>query len=518
MKKYLIPISLFSLIIILIFALPINILASYSIPNGNLVTNWDFETTTDPAYGSGASISRNTSISYNGSSSMAITGRTTGAWNSFNYDVAGVKFAKKYRYSLFVYTTFDGGADIQAGYSPWGKSPSNNYIWYYGAGDWVHINQNEWIQIYADFELRIVENKLYVVTIDALDGDESFALCKDYNGTDEGFDHLDIVRLAINATVNADIYVDCIALYPLDGEEALIPDQPTGHAGGDDASLIPGNMVQNATFDTKMFSPTLSGSGVWYYTSPEMVEIYDDYSQDGTDFGSCARFYNRLYPTCSLAFRSLNIWVKNIYTLTGYVSSRERTRGSIIVRMWSYYDKYTDENPVQRYPKADYVLPLENLVPGEWTRFEVSFGWKYNDDTGILSMQIYDWDSKEMITEVETTECTGLSSYEFIFATDPLDDNCLTDLYFDNYVMLNTTNHFKDDSGQETIDDDDPIVIINPTTSTTNIKDDEAAKSGCKSIIDAVPLYIFVIIGSSVILILKKHSIELWRQKDEKNY
>ena len=78
--------------------------------------------------------------------------------------------------------------------------------------------------------------------------------------------------------------------------------------------------------------------------------------------------------------------------------------------------------------------------------------------------------------------------------------------------------HFKDDSGQEPIDDGDPVVIINPTTSITNNKDDETAKSGCRSIIVAVPLSIFVIIGFTVILISKKHSIELGRQKDEKNY
>ncbi len=64
--------------------------------------------------------------------------------------------------------------------------------------------------------------------------------------------------------------------------------------------------------------------------------------------------------------------------------------------------------------------------------------------------------------------------------------------------------YFKDDSGQEPIDDDDPVAIINPTTSTTNNKDDETAKSGCRSIIVAVPLSIFVIIGFAVILILKK--------------
>ena len=494
----------------------------FNAPEGNLYANYNFEENIEPAWANGATLAHSTEKSYSGNGSMEVTGRTTGTWNAYNIDITTIELGQKYKYSFYALTTKEGGADIQAGYSPWGKSAAGNYIWYYGAGSWMHINQNEWAEVTAEFELRVVEGKLYVVTVDA-EGEESFSLAKDYNGTDEDYDHLDNIRLSLAATIGADLYIDCLTLSPIGGEPVtpVTPvdpepvDQPTGHAGGEDASLVAGNMIQNATFDTKMFSKELTNSGVWYYSSPEKVEIYDEYSQDGTDSGSCAHLYNRQNPVTTFMCRTLNIWVLNQYTLSGYVSAREATKGAFIIRMWAYYDEYTDENPVQRYPFAELKLDYKDLIPGEWTYFEVTFGWHYDDATGILTLQVYDYESKEIIGEYSTTECTGLSTFEFRFGTDPSDENYLTDLYFDNYKLMKVTEHFMDEPTDPTDPSDpgttteEPVVVV-PDKPTTTEKQQggetttTSKKKGCKSELGLTLLPIAIISLTSLIFIRKK--------------
>ena len=215
MKKVLIALLVaLTLGLAMLFIAPTRAKADFSAPEGNLVTNWDFEETIEPAYANGATLAHTTDQHYNGSGSMAVTGRTTGTWNAYSYDVRTIQLGQKYEYAFYAMTTKEGGADIQAGYSPWAQSATPNWLWYYGAGSWMHINQNEWTKVSAQFELRLVEGKLYVVTLDA-EGDESFALAKDYNGTDEVYDHLEFIRLSLSATVDADLYIDCLTLAPV---------------------------------------------------------------------------------------------------------------------------------------------------------------------------------------------------------------------------------------------------------------------------------------------------------------
>lgn len=478
----------------------------------NVFGNIDVEANADGFYGNAATVARSTEYAHGGKGSVKISDRTAGVYSAFNYDSTSVELEKWYEYSFYAYTTNEGGADILASYSPWATSAAEHWIFAYGAGAWTHINASEWTRVACTFKLSVMEGKLYIVTTDA-DGNESFQLCKANEG-DEDYAAFALMRFSFNATVGADIYADTFACTEIASTSSSKPSDPTeeydgpkGFAGGDDASILPGNMMNNATFDSKIFSNSVTNSGIWYYESPEKVTINEYYSQDGTDSGSCAELSNRQGATASFQVRSLHIWVSNVYTIKGYVSSKQATKGSLYVKCWGYNDDYTDEQAVLRYPFALYQTDLAELKPGEWTEYEVTFGWVYNSDTRILTLQIYK--DGEVWQEVNTAECTGLSSFEFGFITDETNENYLSDLYFDNYSLMNVTKEILG-GGDDSSDSGDSgdsgngggVVIPGGDDSGDEKKDSEKGK-GCGSSVGFGATMAIAALGTAVVALKK---------------
>ncbi len=478
----------------------------------NLVTNPYFLTDAEGYRANTSTLEVSTEVTTDNGNTLKISSRTA-TYSAFDYDVTkGIEIGSWYEYSFTAFTPAEGGADINAGYSPWATSASSSaWLWVYGAGAWTHLEQNVAKKVSATFMLEVQEGKLYVVTRAADNSTDNYALVKDHNGTAEDFGSLALIRLSLNASAEKDLYIGDVTLKeitmaPAEDEEVAY-DGPTGFGGGEDASLVPGNMVQNATFDTNMFSSELTNSGVWYYSAPEKVTINDQYSQDGTDSGYCATLSNRQNAGVSFKMRTLNIWVSNMYTYSGYVSAKEATKGAISLTMWAYNDDFTDANAGDRYPKVVYTTEFKEVKPGEWAYYEVTFGWVYNSDTKILTLQIYDGNQEgaQVVEELPTTPCTGLSVFEMGYRTDDTDANYLSDLYFDNYKLMNVTEQILgiegegDNSGNEGDSGNGGGIVIpgeDDETSENEGKDPGSEEGGCFSSVSALaPAALVTLLG-----------------------
>ena len=485
-------------------------------PAGNVIANYGFESDSNGYAPNGCAIAVSSDVAYEGSNSLKVSERQAGeVWPGFSFDVTNLEFNKQYEYSFYVYS--ENYLDILAAWSPWATNAAGQWIWVYGAGNWTGVPAQTWTKVSCIFSIEVIDGGLYIVTPGAVEGTTSYLQAVDGTGANTGndFASFSCFRISCNATAGAEFYVDMVTIAPVEasgeegGEEGgeEVPG-PTGYGDGVDASLLPGNMMSNATFDTDMFSTSIVNTGMWYYEpalSCERVKINEEYSQNGAEdgWGSCAQLYNREFARTTFETRSLNIWVSNVYTIGGYVSAKQATKGGLVIRMWAYYDAYTDANTDGRYPYAEYVLPFEDLVPGEWTYFTATFGWVFevtneDDQTGILTLQIYDGDHEgaQVVKEFACTVSNGLSAFEFGFMTDATADNYLTDLYFDNYTLFNVTAQIwpEEEGGEEGGGD---IVIPGPggeeggedgPAITPGEDDDVVPAKGCKSSIGTVGL------------------------------
>ncbi|MBR4942470.1 MAG: carbohydrate binding domain-containing protein [Clostridia bacterium] len=465
----------------------------------NLIANSGFETDTAGYGGNGAAIEKSTEYAYEGDASLKVSGRNTGTWNAYTIDVAGVEFDKWYEYSFYAYTTAEGGSDIAAQLSPWSCNADGAWLYTYVTGPWGHINANEWVEISMQFQFTVIDGAMYVKFLDA-EGNENNALCKADNGDTafEGNYTYNFVRMTFNATQDVDIYADnvVVALAP-ENDDTETPEEPAiespkGHFGGTDASLIPGNWLPNATFDNNLFSTSLNNDGVWYYTSPEKLTQNTEYSQDGTDYGCSAQLSNRQSAWCSAQVRSLNVWVDSVYEFAGYISASQATKAGFGINMWAFNENFTDAQPEQRYPVVRWTGETQEVKPGEWTYFSVLISWKRNAENNTISLLIWERteDGAEVVAEYETSECTGLSAFEFRFYTDSADENYLSDIFFDNFTLINVHDSIfgaGNEGGDEGEPDDGGVIIPGGDNSSNNDNqsDNNSADSGNVTVPDA---------------------------------
>ncbi|MFA5466611.1 MAG: hypothetical protein WC251_02055 [Candidatus Izemoplasmatales bacterium] len=288
--------------------------------------------------------------------------------------------------------------------------------------------------------------------------------------------------------------------------EAIVP--PTGFAGAEDPSLYTDNLLPNTTFDLPLFAKNYS-TDVWYYLNSSQgvkAQLVSDYGHSGE---TSVKLSGRTTNYSELQSRSLMIYTKQVYRLSGYVSALQPTKGNISVRAWGFWDYYTDINEPLRYMNATYygeVGDFKEIGPEEWQYFEMDFSWEYDIDAKHLVLYIYDKDSKEIDYTLNTTECTDLSLFEFSFMTDSSDENSLTDLYFDSYYLRNVNNEYIDDEENPnpitTTEPDDNPIIVTPTTEAPVV--DDSNSSPLVPILSAVGGVIVIAAAVILFIVLKK--------------
>lgn len=419
----------------------------------NQIPNYGFEQDINGGYkAADATLEQSADVAYEGTKSMKISDRI-GHWSSYNYDVKGLAFDQWYDYSFYAYS--ETATQVTAAWSPWALNEAGAWMWVYGNGPWTDVPAATWTRVSSVFKMTLVDGKMNVVTPNGEGGYNYFAV-KPADG-DDTFVSLDNFRVNFNAPKDLEsLYIDLVTLVPTTVETEGGGDEgeytgPTGFGNGENTAFVPGNMMQNASFDNDMFNSNYINTGTWFIVkdaSTERVKQNNVYSQDGAEdgYGSCAEVYDREVALTWFQSRSLNIWASNQYTVSGYISAKEATKGALNVRMWAYYDHDNDETTENQYPCADYTLPFVEVVPDEWVYYEVTFGWVFEvtdeeNQTGILTLQIYDGNEEgaEVVEELSCSVSHGLSAFAFMYKTDETDANYLTDLYFDNFSLFNVT-------------------------------------------------------------------------------
>ena len=405
---------------------------------GNLIHNSSFEAedfaadhTTGKWYktpDSTAVLTRITDYSQSGTASLKVSGRTA-FWHRAQYRVwcGDMAYDTPYALSGYVSAAADTPVELIAvvwGYGGPAENPYPSVSMTLATGT---AGPNGWTQLDGEFQFSSTPAAEGKVDVTVSWGNQSGVL--------SGVTGADCIELYIqqpaDATAFPDLYLDSFQMIRQEMPPPE-PEQPTGHAGGENTEEIAGNLIHNSSFEAEDFAADHT-TGKWYKTpdSTAVLTRITDYSQSGTASlkvsGRTAHWHRAQYRV-----EGSQVVFGHLYKLSGYVSAAEALSVELSVEIIGYGGPA--ENP---YPSIYLSLASGRADASGWTRLSADFTIYQTaspQDPSKVDLTISYGDQIAVVAGV-----TGLSVVQITIQEPFNDSDSRPDLYLDSFLLQDIT-------------------------------------------------------------------------------